>query len=52
MPPQNIILPRSIMPTLLQTSESSGRMWLETMIVFFVLRSSFSRFRKSIRAAG
>ena len=40
------------MPTLLQMSASSGRMWLETMIVLPILPSSLSSPRISILARG
>jgi hypothetical protein len=48
---------RSMMPTLLQMSASSGRMWLETMIVLPSLRSSFKQAadldpRAGVQAAG
>ena len=41
-----------MMPTLLQMSASSGRMWLETMMVLPSLPSSLSRPRISMRARG
>ena len=44
--------PLSMIPILLQTSASSGKIWLLTMIVLPISPSRLSRFRISIRARG